>query len=60
MRSKPWEIVEARLAESTECESEVLGFYFADKVKPLKATNNLIKMVIQEAESGGTMKKELY
>lgn len=60
MRSKPGEIVGARLAESTECESEVLGFYFADKVKPLKAANNLIKMVIQEAESGGTMKKELY
>ena len=37
MRSKPGEIVGARLAESTECESEVLGFYFADKVKPLKA-----------------------
>lgn len=58
MRSKPGKVSGARLAESIEYQSEVLGFYFADKMKPLKATNNLIKMVIREVESGGTMKKE--
>lgn len=50
---------EARLAESLQYQSSVLGFYSVNTAKPLKAGNNLIKMVIWEAESGSTMKKEL-
>lgn len=59
MRNKPGKVARARLTESIEYQSEVLGFYFVDKVKPLKVANNLIKMVIREAESGSTIKKEL-
>lgn len=59
MKGKPGKVARARLTESIEYQSEVLGFYFADKMKPLKVANNLIKMVIQEVESGSTIKKEL-
>lgn len=55
----PGRVDEAGLAESLQYQSSVLGFYSVDKVKPLKTGNNLIKMVIWEAESGSTMKKEL-
>lgn len=54
----PEKVVEARWAASIEYQSKVPGFYFADKVKPLKAMNNPMKAVIWEVESGSTMKKE--